>query len=57
MELRFLPTSLTSGLTNIQENQHIHVPNNNCDPSPARNQHNRPQQTFNGNKYQFNGVI
>lgn len=44
MELRFLPTSLTPGPPpNITENhhQHTHIQNNNCEPSPGTEQHNR----------------
>lgn len=46
MELRFLPTSITPGTNNISEahHQHTHIQNNNCEPSPGTDQHNRRNQ-------------
>lgn len=47
MELRFLPTSLTPGLTDNQ-----HIANNNCDATqieqPNRRNHRQQQQQLNG---------
>lgn len=49
MELRFLPTSMTQpaiSTNHIQDNhhQHMHIQNNNCEPSPVTEQHNRRNQ-------------
>lgn len=49
MELRFLPSSITPGLT-----ENTHIANNNCEPVPnieqtnRRNQHRQQQQQLNG---------
>lgn len=50
MELRFLPTSLTPGLT---DTQHNHIANNNCETlpnhdQPNRRNHRQQQQQLNG---------
>lgn len=63
MELRFLPTSITSGTANMAENhlQHTHLQNNNRETSPRIDQHNRRNQA---NRHQhsqpppaFNGTL
>lgn len=63
MELRFLPTSITPGTTNMPENhlQHTHLQNNNRETSPRIDQHNRRNPT---NRHQqhsqpqpFNGTL
>lgn len=62
MELRFLPTTIAPGPTNIPENhhQHAHIQNNNCEPSPGTDQHNRRNQVNNNRLAQpqpFNGTL
>lgn len=59
MELRFLPTSITPGSTNIPENHlHQHIQNNNCEPSPGTDQHNRRNQVNRHPQPQpFNGTL
>lgn len=60
MELRFLPTSIAPGTTNIAENhhQHTHIQNNNCEASPGTEQHNRRNQANRHPQPQpFNGTL
>lgn len=62
MELRFLPTSITTGTGNISENhhQHNHLQNNNRETSPRMEQHNRRNQTNrhqNAQPQPFNGTL
>lgn len=57
MELRFLPTSITPGTTNIAENHHTLIQNNNCEPSAgATEQHNR-RNHINRHPQPFNGTL
>lgn len=49
MELRFLPTTMTTGSTNMAENhhQHAHIQNNNCEQSAGVEQQQQQQQQHN----------
>lgn len=59
MELRFLPTSITPGTNNLPDGLH-HMQNNNCEPSPRTDQHNRRNQTnrhAHAQPQPFNGTL